>query len=52
MKDNEKKKLLLVVIPTNQYYFVKDVLKEIDKDIFFMVSDAYEIGMKGDLNEG
>ena len=50
--DNEKKKLLLVVIPTNQYYFVKDVLKEIDKDIFFMVSDAYEIGMKGDLNEG
>ena len=26
--------------------------QEIDKDIFFMVSDAYEIGMKGDLNEG
>lgn len=41
--------LLLAVVPTRQYYVVKEGLKEIDKDIFFLVCDSYEVSNdKGD----
>lgn len=41
--------LLLAVVPTRQYLVVKDGLKEIDSDVFFLVCDSYEVSNdKGD----
>lgn len=40
---NKKKKLLLCVIPTTEYIKLKDVVKEIDKDAFFLITDSYSI---------
>lgn len=41
--------LLLAVVPTRAYFIVKDGLKEIDKDIYFLVCDSYEVSNdKGD----
>lgn len=48
---NDKHLLLLAVIPTRNYFIVKEGLKEIDKDVFFLVCDAYEVIKKaGDYN--
>lgn len=41
---NEKKDLLLTVIPTNEYYKLKVGIKKIDAKAFFVVSDSYEVG--------
>lgn len=42
--------LLLAVVPTRQYFVVKEGLKEIDNNIFFLVCDSYEVSNdKGDL---
>lgn len=41
--------LLLAVVPTKYYFIVKDGLKEIDSDIFFLVCDSYEVSEKGDV---
>lgn len=42
--------LLLAVVPTRSYFLVKDGLREIDKNIFFLVCDSYEVSNKeGDL---
>lgn len=43
---NDKKTLLLGVVPTRKYFLVKEALKEIDDDIFFLVCDAYEVSGK------
>lgn len=43
---NDKQSLLLGVVPTRQYFIVKEGLKEIDKDIFFLVCDAYEVSSR------
>lgn len=40
---NAKETLLLGVVPTRQYFIVKEGLKEIDEDIFFLACDAYEV---------
>lgn len=40
---NEKKKMLFAVVPTKQYYILKEGLKEIDPDAFFLVTDSYEV---------
>ena len=40
---NDKKKVLMCAIPTRKYYLLKEVIKEIDKDVFFLVTDTYEI---------
>jgi uncharacterized membrane-anchored protein YitT (DUF2179 family) len=40
---NDKKKVLMCAIPTRQYYLLKEVIKGIDKDVFFLVTDTYEI---------
>lgn len=40
---NEKKKMLFAVVPTKQYYLLKEGLKEIDPDAFFLVTDSYEV---------
>ena len=40
---NSKQTLLLGVVPTRQYFIVKEGLLDIDEDIFFLVCDAYEV---------
>lgn len=40
---NAKKKVLMCAIPTRQYYLLKEVIQGIDKDVFFLVTDTYEI---------
>ena len=41
---NDDKYLVLVVIPSSEYYKLKDGLKKIDQKAFFVVSDSYEVG--------
>lgn len=43
---NEKETLLLGVVPTRQYFIVKEGLKEIDPSIFFLACDAYEVSSR------
>lgn len=38
---NKKKKMLICVIPTIYYTRLKEVVKEIDKDVFFLITDSY-----------
>lgn len=40
---NEKKKILMTVIPTRDYYRLKEGLRKIDVDAFFVVCDSYEV---------
>lgn len=44
---NEKKELLLCVVPTRQYFLVKEGLLDIDENVFFLVCDAYEVSNNG-----
>lgn len=46
---NDKKSLLLCVIPTNKYFIVKEGLTKIDSKVFFVVTDSYEV-KRGDAN--
>ena len=39
---NKNKKLLLCIIPTKEYFLVKEVVLEIDKNAFFLTTDSYE----------
>lgn len=41
---NESKSIILAVIPTADYYKLKEGLAIIDKDAFFTVSESYEVG--------
>lgn len=43
---NSKETLLLGVVPTRQYFIVKEGLKEIDPGIFFLACDAYEVSSR------
>ena len=45
---NDNETLLLAVVPTRDYFVVKEGLREIDKDIFFLVCDSYEVSNMGD----
>lgn len=38
-----KQSVLMCVIPTREYFLVKEGIHEIDHDAFFVVSDAYEV---------
>jgi uncharacterized membrane-anchored protein YitT (DUF2179 family) len=40
---NRKIKVLFCVIPTREYVFFKDVLDEIDKKAFYIITDSYEV---------
>lgn len=40
---DKKKKLLLCVIPTIEYSGVKEVIMEIDKSAFFLITDSYSV---------
>lgn len=41
---NEKRAVILSVIPTSDYYKLKDGIRDIDNDAFFVVCDSYEVG--------
>lgn len=36
-------KVIMCIIPTREYFIVKQAIHEIDKDAFFLVTDAYEV---------
>lgn len=40
---NDKHSLLLAVVPTRNYFIVKEGIKAIDKEVFYLVCDAYEV---------
>ena len=39
----ENRNVLLCVLPTKEYYKLRSGINEIDKDAFFVVTDAYEV---------
>lgn len=45
---NDKQTLILAVAPTKMYFIIKEGLKEIDKNIFYLVCDSYEVSSKDD----
>ena len=36
-------KVLMCIIPTREYYIVKEAIKELDPNAFFLVTDSYEV---------
>jgi uncharacterized membrane-anchored protein YitT (DUF2179 family) len=38
-----RQKVLMCVIPTREYFIVKEGIHEIDANAFFVVADAYEV---------
>ena len=43
---NDKQTLILAVVPTRLYFLIKEGLKEIDKNIFYLVCDSYEVSSR------
>lgn len=41
--EKEKENVLMCVLPTKDYYRLKEGIHEIDKEAFFVVTDAYEV---------
>lgn len=39
----EKQQMLMCVIPTREYYKLKEGISKIDKEAFFVITDAYEV---------
>lgn len=39
----ENQKVLFCVIPTREYFLLKEGINKIDKDVFFVATDAYEV---------
>lgn len=33
----------MCAVPTRNYYELKDVVQKIDKEVFFLITDTYEI---------
>lgn len=48
---NDKQTLILAVAPTRMYFMIKEGLREIDKNIFYLVCDSYEVSSKDDRDE-
>ena len=40
---DKKKKMLLCVMPTRKYTFVKEIIKELDNKAFFLITDSYYV---------
>lgn len=40
---NKKKKVIMCTLPTREYFWLKEVVLEIDEDAFFMIADAFEV---------
>ena len=41
--NDDKKKIVMCVMPTRQYYLAKETIQEIDENAFFLITDTYEI---------
>lgn len=41
--NNEKRKVLMTVVPNSEYFKVTEGVKSIDKDAFFIVTDSYQV---------
>ena len=39
----KKRKVLMTVIPNHDYFILKEGIKEIDKEAFFIVTDSYQV---------
>ena len=39
----EKRKVILTVVPSREYYSVTEGIKAIDKNVFFVVTDSYQV---------
>ena len=37
-----KQKVIMCIVPTKEYFMVKDAIHKIDENAFFVVTDAYE----------
>lgn len=42
-KTGKDKNVILCVIPTSKYFILKEGIKEIDKNAFFLITDSYEM---------
>ena len=42
ISDN-KKSIIMCIIPTKEYFLVKEGIRQIDKNAFFTISDSYEV---------
>ena len=42
--DGDKKKLLMSVIPTNEFLVLKEYVKSVDKSAFIFITDSYDTG--------
>lgn len=40
---NQKKRAIMCVIPTKQYFILKEGIKKIDPEAFLVITDAYEV---------
>ena len=40
---DNKNHILMCVIPTREYYRLKEGISKIDEDAFFVITDAYEV---------
>ena len=40
---NKNRNILMVVIPTKEYFILKECINEIDKEAFFVVTDSYQV---------
>lgn len=39
----DHKKVIMCIVPTKEYFIVKEAIHDIDSDAFFLVTDAYEV---------
>ena len=39
----EKDDVLMAILPTKDYYFLRDGIKKIDKEAFFIITETYEV---------
>ena len=39
----DSKKILICAIPTRKYYLAKEIIKELDKKAFILITDTYEV---------
>ena len=39
----KKQIILMCILPTREYFVVKEVIRKIDPDAFFLITDAYEV---------
>ena len=48
---NDRQTLILAVVPTKMYFIIKEGLSEIDKNIFYLVCESYEVSNRDEVYE-